>query len=278
MEFAKLQGTGNDFVLVDARGMERDWPALARSICHRRLGVGADGLLLLLTSETAALRLRMFNPDGSEAEACGNGLRCFARYASERGLVDGAEFGVETMAGTRAVRVLGDGSVRAEMGVPRFASADIPVNVQGGPASDESPVSDHPVRAAGRELRISCVSMGNPHAVCFLEQSIDEFPLDEVGPDLEHHAMFPNRVNFEIVNVVSRRRLRARVWERGAGETLSCGSGVCAVAVVSLQKGLCDSPVDVEVPGGMLSVGWDGEGEVLLTGPAETVFVGKWES
>jgi diaminopimelate epimerase len=218
----------------------------------------------------------MFNPDGSEAEACGNGLRCFARYAADRGIVDRAEFRVETVAGPRAVRVLNEKAVRVGMGTPEFAPARIPVIVDGRTASDETPVFDQPVLAAGKDLKISCVSMGNPHAVCFLDQDVDDFPLAEAGPVVEHHEMFPNRVNFEIVNVVGRGELRVRVWERGAGETLSCGSGACAVAVVSMQRGFCENPVDIRVPGGKLTVEWDEAGEVLLSGPAETAFNGEW--
>lgn len=278
MKFAKMQATGNDFVLLDARELERDWPELARSLCHRRFGVGADGLLLLLSSGEANLRLRMFNPDGSEAEACGNGLRCFVRYAVEKGFVNGTEFRVETQAGIRTVRFLDGNDVQVAMGAPGFAPSSIPVIVDGRGVADDTPVIDYPIAAAGRELKISCVSMGNPHAVCLLDESIDDFPLAEVGPAVERHPMFPNRVNLEIVNVIDRRELAVRIWERGAGETLSCGSGACAAAVVSLGKGLCENPVDVRVPGGRLTVDWDGAGEVLLSGPAEIVFEGEWKS
>jgi len=285
VNFVKLQGTGNDFILIDvrepqsndARSLERDWSALARDMCHRHFGVGADGLLLVLPSETADLRLRMFNPDGSEAEACGNGLRCFAKYAIERGLVSGAEFMVETLAGTRSVRTQAEKGIQVVMGVPTLDPAAIPVVVERRDRQDPTPVVDYPITVGDSELRISCVSMGNPHAVCFLSEPITDFPLAEVGPRVEHHHMFPNRVNFAVANVISQNEIRARVWERGAGETLSCGSGACAIAVVSRLKELSNNPVEITLPGGTLTVDWNGVGEVLLSGPAEVVFYGVWK-
>jgi len=284
VNFVKLQGTGNDFILIDvrepqsndARSLERDWSALARDMCHRHFGVGADGLLLVLPSETADLRLRMFNPDGSEAEACGNGLRCFAKYAVERGLVSGAEFMVETLAGTRSVRTQAEKGIQVVMGMPTLDPAAIPVVVERRDRRDPTPVVDYPITVGDSELRISCVSMGNPHAVCFSDQPVADFPLAEVGPKVEHHHMFPNRVNFEVANIISQNEIRARVWERGAGETLSCGSGACAIAVVSRLKGFSHNPVDITLPGGTLTVDWNGAGEVFLSGPAEVVFYGVW--
>ena len=277
MNFVKLQGTGNDFILIDARSLERDWAAVARDMCHRHFGVGADGLLLVLPSETADLHLRMFNPDGSEAEACGNGLRCFAKYAVESGLVGSAEFMVETLAGTRSVRTQAEKGVQVAMGIPTFDPAAIPVVVERRDKQDQTPVVDYPITIGDSELRISCVSMGNPHAVCFLDEPITDFPLAEVGPRVEHHHMFPNRVNFAVANVISQNEIRARVWERGAGETLSCGSGACAIAVTAQSKGLIDNRVDIGLPGGTLTVDWNGVGEVLLSGPAEVVFYGVWK-
>ena len=285
MNFVKLQGTGNDFILIDvrepqpndARDLEHDWSALARDMCHRHFGVGADGLLLILPSKVADLCLRMFNPDGSEAEACGNGLRCFAKYAVGSGLVSSAEFMVETLAGTRAVRTQAEKGVQVAMGVPTFDPAAIPVIVEHRDKGDVTPIVDYPMTVGDSELRISCISMGNPHAVCFLNQPVADFPLAEVGPRVEHHHTFPNRVNFEVANIISQNEIRARVWERGAGETLSCGSGACAIAVVSRLKGLSNNPVDITLPGGTLTVDWDGAGEVLLSGPAEIVFTGAWK-
>lgn len=277
MNFVKLQATGNDFVLIDARRMKRDWSALAKAMCHRHFGVGADGLLLILASKVADFYMRMFNPDGSEAEACGNGLRCAARYAMESGLVSSADIRIETPAGIKVLRPRGKNSIQVAMGKPILAPSAIPVIVERKGTRDKAPAVDYPLAIGNMKLKITCVSIGNPHAVCFLEQPVDDFPLAEVGPKVERHPMFPNRVNFEIVNVISRKRLRARVWERGAGETLSCGTGACAIAVAARLKKLTDNPVDIILPGGTLAVDWDGRGEVLLSGPAEVVFEGKWK-
>ena len=277
MDFIKLQATGNDFVLIDARRMKRDWSALAKAMCDRNFGVGADGLLLILPSKVANFYMRMFNPDGSEAEACGNGLRCAARYAKESGLARGAEIRIETPAGIKRLQTRGRKSIQVAMGKPILAPSAIPVIVGRTGARATAPVIDYPLAIGKMKLKITCVSIGNPHAVCFLEQPADDFPLAEVGPKVERHPMFPNRVNFEIVNVISQSKLRARVWERGAGETLSCGTGACAIAVAARLKKLTDNPVDIILPGGTLTVDWDGRGEVLLSGPAEVVFEGKWK-
>jgi len=282
IHFVKMQATGNDFVLLDARRLERDWPGLARSVCSRRFGVGADGLLLLLASGVADLKLRVFNADGSEAEACGNGLRCFARYAleSEAVLAGRRELRAETMAGTRTIVVGAEGSLRVSMGRPQFAPAEVPVLVGDGgggtAASAIKPILDYPISVGGRELSLAFVSMGNPHAVCFTDATVADFPLAELGPQVENHAIFPNRVNFEVAALLGGREVLARVWERGVGETLSCGSGACAVAVAAWLKGLVGGEVDVILPGGTLTVDWDGEGEVFLSGPAEMVFEGDW--
>ncbi len=278
MDFIKLQATGNDFVLIDARRMKRDWAALAKAMCDRNFGVGADGLLLILPSKVADFYMRMFNPDGSEAEACGNGLRCAARYAEDNGLAKGPEIKIQTPAGMKIARIKDNKkNIQIAMGKPILAPTAIPVIVDRRGARDTAPVIDYPLTVGKMKLKITCVSMGNPHAVCFLEQPIDDFALTEVGPKVEYHPMFPNRVNFEIVNVLSRSSLWARVWERGAGETLSCGTGACAIAVAARLKKLTDNPVDIILPGGTLTVDWDGKGEMLLSGPAEIVFEGKWK-
>jgi diaminopimelate epimerase len=278
MRFVKMQGTGNDFVLVEAQGDERDWPRLAQAMCDRHFGVGADGLILVLPSSRADVRMRMFNPDGSEAEMCGNGLRCIVKYAVEGGLSQPRDGGidVETMAGVLAAQTFGDGRtverVRVSMGAPRFASADIPVLVEAEP-----PVVGLPLEVAGHALRLTCLSMGNPHAVHFLDGPVADFPLEEVGPLVEHHALFPQRVNFEVARVLAGDRIEARVWERGAGATLACGSGASATAVAARLSSLVGDAVDITLPGGTLVIEWDGRGEVYLAGPAERVFAGEWE-
>jgi len=272
MKFAKLEATGNDFIVADARDIRRDWSKMAKTMCQRHFGVGADGLILLVSSKVAALGMRMFNPDGSEAEACGNGLRCLARYAVEMGLAQiDRELSVETLGGMRRVRPL-VGGAEAGMGVPRLKPEEIPVLVQ----KKLDIIMDYPITVQGRKLFLTCLSLGNPHAVCFLEEAVESFPLLELGPKVEFHRIFPNRVNFEVANVLGRKKVGARVWERGAGGTLSSGTGACAVAVAARLHGYVDSHVDVILPGGVLTVDWDGVGEVVLSGPAELVFWGDW--
>jgi len=282
MKFVKLQASGNDFVLVDARSQQRDWAILARSMCHRHLGVGADGLLLLLGSKLADFRMRIFNSDGSEAEACGNGLRCFVKYLLDNGLAPKKEIAIETLAGIRKAIVLNaagrSGLIKVSMGQPGLKSADIPLSREQGIAKllDITPIIDYPLRVAGSELHLTFVSMGNPHAVCFISQPVDDFPLLELGHQVEHHPLFPQRTNFEVVNIINRGHARARVWERGVGETMACGSGACAIAVAARLRGYIDDHVEIALPGGGLGVDWDGQGEVLLSGLAETVFTGDW--
>jgi diaminopimelate epimerase len=278
MKFVKMHGTGNDFVLLEAQGDERDWARLARAMCDRHFGVGADGLILVLPSSQADIRMRMFNPDGSEAEMCGNGLRCIVKYAVEGGLARprAGRINVETLAGVLAAQTFGEGRiverVRVSMGVPRFAPAEIPVLVEAEP-----PIVDLPLEVAGRSLRLTCLSLGNPHAVHFLDGPVAAFPLEEIGPLVEHHALFPQRVNFEVAQVLAGDRIEARVWERGAGPTLACGSGASATVVAARLQSRVGERVDITLPGGMLSVEWDGRGEVYLTGPGERVFGGEWE-
>jgi diaminopimelate epimerase len=280
IHFVKMQATGNDFILIDARELERDWSKLAKAVCHRRLGIGGDGLILLLGSEVAQFRMCAFNLDGSEAEACGNGLRCLVKYVIESGLAAGDVVGIETKEGVRTAQAKVEKgivtSVRVGMGMPEFVPERIPVALRGH-SLDIMPILGYPISVAGRELKLDVLSMGNPHAVLLLdEEEVTKFPLSQVGPEIEYHPMFPNRVNFEIANVVDSEQVIARVWERGVGETLSCGTGACAIAVAAYLHGLVDNQVDITLPGGMLTVDWDGVGEVFLSGPAEMVFEGKW--
>jgi diaminopimelate epimerase len=278
MRFAKCHGAGNDFVVIDARSLDVVWGELARKMSDRHLGVGADGIIVILTSETADLRMRMFNPDGSEAEACGNGLRCFAKYAVDYGLVADSHFTVETEGGIREATVFfgTEGTVseaEVTMGAPRFAPEEIPARVIGCTA----PVLNLELEVLDHAMPVSLVSMGNPHAITFLTEGVPQYPLTVVGPAMEHHHVFPSRVNFEIARVLGRQEIQARVWERGAGETLACGSGACAIAVAAQLLGYCDAGVRVHLPGGVLTVTWNGgDSEVLLRGPVEQVFQGEW--
>jgi len=277
VKFAKMQGTGNDFVLVEAKGQGHDWPRLARAMCDRHYGVGADGLMLVLPSETADVGMRLFNADGSEAEVSGNGARCLMKYAVERGLArsQGGRVTVEAMSGVLTAEVFEkDGRVervRLSMGAPRFAPPEVPVVVE-----MEPPLLDVPVEAAGRRLSLTCLSMGNPHAVLFVDAAVEGYPLAEVGPAVECHPSFPERVNFGVARVLDRERLELRVWERGVGETLACGSGCCAAMVAARLHGYVGDRVYIRQPGGELTVEWDGRGEVYLAGTAEFVFEGDW--
>ncbi|CAI8049248.1 Diaminopimelate epimerase [Geodia barretti] len=257
MEFTKMHGAGNDYVYVDARAMpEHDWGQLSQAISDRHFGVGSDGLILVMDSDVADLKMRMFNVDGSEGEMCGNGIRCFAKYAIERGIVPRSvgEVTIDTMAGVRTVVPRYDGSeinaARVSMGKPRFAPSDIPI---------------HP---GDFRLFLTFVSMGNPHAVTFIDQPVEEFPLHNIGPLVERHPIFPKRVNFEVVNIRDDGNLDARVWERGSGETMACGTGACAIGVASRLLGHTGDRVAVHLPGGTLTIDWDGTDEVYLEGPA----------
>jgi diaminopimelate epimerase len=277
MRFVKMHGSGNDFVLLRAQGDEQDWSRLAQAMCERHFGIGGDGLILVLPSSRADVGMRMFNPDGSEAEMCGNGLRCVVKYAVDEGLArprDGC-ISVETPTGVLSAQVFGEKGaverVRVSMGVPRFAPQEIPVLVEAEP-----PLKDLTLEIEGQRLVLTCLSMGNPHAVHFVERPVAEFPLESIGPKVEHHALFPQRVNFEVARVLGCERMEARVWERGAGATLACGSGACAAVVAAHLQGLVGDTVDITLPGGRLTVEWAGVRECYLAGPAETVFWGEW--
>lgn len=284
MKFTKMQGAGNDYIFIDAHSLDADWPTLSRAMSDRHFGIGGDGIILALHSKTADLKMLMFNADGSEGEMCGNGIRCFAKYTIESGIVGfPGESGlrVETLAGIRTVMPLMEDDVivgaRVAMGAPQLVPSKVPVALTAPPPNNlGQAVLNYPVQIGNTELKLSFVSMGNPHAVAFTQQPVDEFPLHTVGPQVERHSMFPKRVNFEIVNVESARRLKARVWERGSEETMACGTGACAIGVASRLLGLIGEEVDITLPGGTLNIAWDGEGEVYLEGDAVKVFEGEW--
>ena len=279
INFTKMHGIGNDYILIDARNFEKDWSRIAIDICDRHFGVGADGILLIRDSDVADCRMQIYNPDGSEAEACGNGIRMFSKYVVERGVVSAPQdrLVVQTLGAVGEIELFrNNGSVstvRASMGPARLRPSQVPVALDDG----REIVKDYPVDLGDRTVAVTCVSMGNPHAVHFTDTPVDEFPLSDVGPRVENHPFFPARVNFEIVNVIDRYHVRARVWERGVGETLACGTGACAIAVASRLHSLTDNPSNVRLPGGTLSIDWDGEGDVFLSGPAEYIFTGVWE-
>jgi diaminopimelate epimerase len=228
--------------------------------------------------------MRVLNSDGSETEACGNGLRCLVKYVIDRGLADAGakEITVETIAGIRKARLIKETGkvtkIRVSMGKPEFDTKSIPVAIE--PEKDDlidiTLLANYPVTVDGDELQMSFVSVGNPHAIYFLQSSLFDFPLSRLGPLVERHKLFPNRINFEVAHIINRREIEVRVWERGVGETLGCGSGACAVAVCAQLIGYADNKVDIKLPGGILEVEWDRVGEVLLSGSAETVFSGEW--
>lgn len=277
MDFTKLHGTGNDFVVIDARALDLEWGALAGAICDRHFGVGGDGLILAATSERADVRMRIFNADGSEAEMSGNGMRCLVKFAADNGLVQprADAFDVETGAGVLGVHITTERgfvtSVRESMGAPRLAPREIPFAIDAPP-----PITEFEISVDGTSIAITPVSMGNPHAVHFQMAPVADYPLERIGPLMEHHPLFPKRTNFEVVRVLDRAHAEMRVWERGVGETLSCGSGASATMTAARLLDLVDSAMELRVPGGVLNLEWDGEGEVILTGPVVEVFRGSW--
>jgi len=269
MNFLKMHGIGNDFVMVDASVVSEPtagWAALARAMCHRRFGVGSDGLILLERS-SSALRMRMLNPDGTESEMCGNGLRCFAKWIRKLGYVDGDTFDVDMGARRVNMQILSDGRVRVAMGLCRFERGAI------GMAGD--PDANFIKQDLGvHGLKGTAVSIGNPHLVCVVDDA-GAIPLHDWGPVLERHELFPSHVN---VHFVSRGRdsIIQRTWERGAGETMACGSGACAVAATAVRIGMASSPVQINLPGGNLEIEIDRAGHAFMTGPAEFVYEGIW--
>ena len=279
MEFTKMHGAANDFVVVDARNIKKDWPKLAIAVCNRHLGIGCDSLIIILPSTKADIGMRTFDTDGSESETCGNGLRCVARYALEKGLVaDNAEsMTVETISDVNRVtferkngRVV---KLWANMGKPRLSAAQIPVTLKTNVPGD---LIVHRVKVDHTELTLNLVSMGNPHAIHFLEGPVADFPMSKIGPLVETLPIFPNGMNFEVAHVIDNQNVEARVWERGVGETMACGSGSSAITVASKLRGFTGSNVDIHLPGGVLNASYNGNGEVIVGGPAEIVYEGKW--
>jgi len=275
MKFTKMHGAGNDYVYVNGFEERVDDPVrAARLVSDRNFGIGSDGLILILPSEVADVRMRMFNADGSEAEMCGNGIRCVAKYAYERGLARKTQLAIETGNGVRRVELLTDGAdkverVRVGMGAPRLLRAEIPM---GGPADHQA--VDFELEVGERIVRATCVSMGNPHCVVYVDD-VEAFPVREVGPRIEHHPLFPRRINVEFVQLLGPGEVRQRTWERGAGETLACGTGASAVTVAGVLTGRTERRIVNHLRGGDLELEWLEGGEVLMTGPAVEVYSGE---
>lgn len=296
LRFTKMEGLGNDYVYMDCMEKEPENPsALAVAVSDRHFGVGADGLILICPSKKADFQMKMYNADGSRGEMCGNGIRCVGKYVYDKGLTDKTSLVIETLAGLRRLELTLSGhgtrehqedqatalprpeveQVTVDMGSPILEASKIPVSME--LIGDDA--IDVPIRVGRQLYHMTCVSMGNPHAVVYLDaqQELDDFPLGEIGPMFEHHPYFPQRVNTEFVKVIDRNTLAMRVWERGSGETLACGTGACAVAVSSVINGFTSDDVTVRLQGGDLHIRWDRqENKVYMTGSARIVFEGEW--
>ena len=287
LKFTKMHGLGNDFVMIDCLESEpiatEHLESFSEAVCVRHFGVGADGVILILPDEHADYRMRMWNPDGSESEMCGNGIRCFAKYLYDAGHVDAQSVSVATALGLQSIEILDGGQrgardlrVRVDMGAPRLQRSQIPMASLEGNGHDHHVINE-PLEVEGEELRITAVSMGNPHVVIFVDD-VEEVPLKELGFAIEHHEAFPARTNVHFVKVIGPHKLWMRTWERGAGDTLACGSGACAVAVAAALNGKL--PIDdrralVHLPGGDLEIEWAANDHVYMTGPATTAFEGE---
>jgi len=280
IDFVKMQGLGNDFILIDCLskplGDSSFLSYLAKKLCNRNFGIGADGLILILPSSKADLRMRIFNYDGSEAQMCGNGIRCFAKYAYENKLVSKNKFTVETLAGIITPeltitnnKILG---VKVNMGTPKLRRREIPMN-----GKDTSTVVNETLKINPEQtFKITCVSMGNPHCITFVND-VQSIPVDEIGPKIENHPLFPEKTNVEFIQVLNKQEINFRVWERGVGETLACGTGACAALVAAVLNKKTDREATIHLPGGDLDIQWADNGHVYMAGPAELVFRGEME-
>lgn len=276
IRFTKMHGLGNDYLYIDASQHPVDAPApLARAMSHRHLGAGADGIILVLPGESHPFRMRIFNADGSEAETCGNGIRCFAKYVYERGMTSETDFVIETVAGPNRVQLKVKEnkvtSVRSNMGRPKFERADIPMNGKPGHVLEETLRLDD-----GRKLCVTCVNIGNPHAVIFVDDAT-RVNLHDLGPKVENHPAFPMRANVEFVNVIDRDNIVMRIWERGSGVTMASGSGSCGAALASMITDRVNRRVAVHLTYGQLMIEWAEDDCVYQQGPATEVFSGTWE-
>ena len=316
MKFTKMHGAGNDYVYINCFQEQIEHPEeLARAVSNRHFGIGSDGLVLIGPSKVADFEMKMYNADGSPSEMCGNAIRCVGKYVYDYGLTQKTNITVETLAGIKKLDLILEGEkvvlVKVDMGAPILKASQIPMKVDKEqviesalkcahaghtamlhePASnseclgrfldnpvkvEEEPVIDYPIQVNGNTFFLTGVSMGNPHAVLFVDD-VDAFPIEEVGPHIEGHALFPNRVNTEFVKVINRNCVQMRVWERGSGETFACGTGACAAVVACVLKGLTDEEVTVKLLGGELQIHWDrNKGTVYMTGPAEVIYDGVY--
>lgn len=283
MKFTKMHGCGNDYVYVDCtKEVIPNISETAIRVSDRHFGIGSDGLILIKASDVADFEMDMYNADGSRGKMCGNGIRCVAKYVYDHGLTDKTTITVNTLSGIKTLKLtVEDGKVskvRVDMGEPELIPAQVPVkaSVLGLADDRRKAIVAEPLEIKGRSYDITCVSMGNPHCITFIEEDVRDFPLEEVGPVFEKHELFPERVNTEFINVIDKDHLRMRVWERGSGETLACGTGACAVAVASYLNGFTGRSVDIELLGGHLEIVYDEKtNHVFMTGPATEVFSGE---
>jgi diaminopimelate epimerase len=281
MRFTKMHGAGNDYVYVDCfeQSVPEDLPELARRVSDRHFGIGSDGLILICPSRVADARMWMFNADGSEAEMCGNGIRCVAKYVYDHGIRRDTNLQIETGAGVLSLDLEVEAGrtrrVRVDMGVPILEPSRIPTTLPGNSPHEGNPVVGAPLTVDGRTFEVTCVSMGNPHAITYVDALSDDWVLG-VGPRLEVDPHFPNRTNAEFVEVISPDEVRMRVWERGSGETLACGTGAAAVCVAGVLTGRTGRKITAHLPGGDLELEWAVDGHAYLTGPAVEVFSGEW--
>jgi diaminopimelate epimerase len=271
-----MHGIGNDFIVVNRfdEALEDDaLPEISRRVCHRKFGIGGDGLVLVQPSKVADYKMRMLNPDGSEAEMCGNGIRCFAKYLYDRKMITESSVKVETLAGIKTLKLVTRGgkveAVRVDMGTPRLRRSEIPMR-----GDDTEKVVKETLKIEGQKFEFTAVSMGNPHVIIFVDD-VARVPISKLGPAIENHSLFPERTNVHFVSVCSNSEVVARTWERGAGETLACGTGACSIAVACQLNGKTGRTVLVHLPGGDLKIEWLGDNRVIMTGPTEDVFEGE---
>ena len=276
MNFTKLHGAGNDYIFINATNLNYNWSSLSIQVSDRHTGIGSDGLILLLNSDVADIKMTMFNADGSEGKMCGNGIRCLVKFAMDEGVIpqNNNPISVETMSGILSVKPIFENNIMIKasvsMGKPILNPKNIPINIE-----KTNFVSSYPMKINDYNFKLAFVSMGNPHAIAILEEPIEEIPLEMIGPIVEKQNIFPDRINFEIVNIISKDHVKLRVWERGSGLTMACGTGACATVVALILQKLVNNSVKVELPGGNLNISWLGNGPVIMEGPVKTVFNGE---
>lgn len=275
-----MHGLGNDFILIDCLDKELGNHSylsnLSKKLCDRHFGIGADGLILILPSEKTDLQMKIYNSDGTEAQMCGNGIRCFAKYAYENKIISKIKFTIETLAGIITPELIFKGKeisgIKVDMGIPKLERKEIPMEGENTPT-----VVNETLKIDSKTIfQITCVSMGNPHCITFVND-IQSIPVEEIGPKIENHPLFPEKTNAEFIQVLNKQEINFRVWERGAGETLACGTGACAALVATILNKKTDREAIIHLPGGDLDIQWADNGHVYMTGPAELAFKGKME-